>query len=370
MKFSEYLRKLDEGNLGHELEKQEAAKKKPDLKVGEHSQEVADRTMSSEEQKKMASKRSDWRAKLRPTGDDGKNTVKEPSGETMLDPVTGKPFPKTGSLKDWQIPSLREDHRQYDPNVTRENEEDEPEEDTEDDGHAPKPKNTKTAKQLGIEARMKERDAREARLSNTIAHSEAKRKANESVEIPERDALGRLSIYSMQESSTNKFQRKALKKAKMGKKLSNKESGNVMNNPNADGSTRTNAAENYKNPQDDIDAHVDAQASDRENAAGMDRQKHLDESAFKGFAKKAAGAFIPGAEVAIGAAEGASRASRIEGQKKENNRRAFKNFGTDNASAETEGEAGNRRLKNMSKAGAKGALRGATGTEEKPSHCP
>ena len=278
MKFSEYLR-LNEGNYGHDVEKGRLPKEKePNLKVGENSQEVANRTMSPEEQKRMASERSDWRAKLRPTGDDGgaANTVKEPSGETMLDPKTGKPFPKTGPLKDWQIPSLKEDNRQYDPNVTRENEEEEPAEPSVGAGHAPKPRNTKTAKQLGIEARMKEREAREARLSNTIAHSEAKRKANESVETPERDALGRLSIYSMQEASTPKPLRKALKKAKMGKKLSNKESGNVMNNPKADGSTRTNAAENYKNPQDDIDANDAAEADRRENAAGMDRQSHLD----------------------------------------------------------------------------------------------
>ena len=226
-----------------------------------------------------------------------------------------------------------------------------------------------SAKDTAIRDRMKAREAREERLSGTIAHSEDKRKAKVN-EAPERDALGRLSIQSMQEASTNKFQRKALKKAKMGKKLSNKESGNVMNNPKADGSTRTNAAENYKNPQDDIDAHVDAQASDRENAVGMDRQKHLDESAFKGFAKKAAGALVPGADAGMDAIAGASRAAKLEGRKKENNRRAFNNFGTDEASTETEGEAKTRRLKNMSKAGAKGALRGVTGTEEKPSHCP
>ena len=285
MRFSEYLRTLDEGNYGHEYgqeaEKHEealranrehaAAKraestmapKKPNLQVGANSQEVANRTIPPAEQEKLAGKRKAWRADLRPTGDDGgaqaardaNNTVKEPNGETMLDPKTGKPFPKKGPLKDWQIPSLKEDNRQYDPNVTRENEEDEPAEKTEDDGHAPKKKNTKTAAQLGAEAA-------------------AKKVVNDSLEIPMRDPLGRLSIYSMNE--VNKPMRKALKKAKMGKKLSNKESGNVMNNPNADGSTRTIAGENYKNPQDDIDAHVDAQASDRENAVGMDRQSHLD----------------------------------------------------------------------------------------------
>ena len=86
MKFSEYLRKLDEGNLGHELEKQERAKKELDV----------------------SSLAED-------------NTVKEPSGETMLDPKTGKPFPKKGPLKDWQVPALKEDWRQTNPRYTGEN---------------------------------------------------------------------------------------------------------------------------------------------------------------------------------------------------------------------------------------------------------
>mgnify|MGYP006401494001 CR=1 FL=1 len=91
-----------------------------------------------------------------------------------------------------------------------------------------------------------------------------------------RDALGRLSIYSMTESSTPKPLRKALKKANMGKKLSNKESGNVMNNPKADMSTRTNAAEKYKNPQDDVDANDAAEGDYRSGGEGTPRQSHLD----------------------------------------------------------------------------------------------
>ena len=282
MKFSKYLR-LNEGNAGHEYgeewQKHEDAKeanrehaaakraestmapKKPNLQVGANSQEVANRTIPPAEQEKLAGKRKAWRASLRPTGDDGgaqaardaNNTVKEPSGEVMNDPKTGKPFPKTGPLKDWQIPSLRESERPGEAINYGRDEEDEPAEKTEDDGHAPKPKNTLTVAQLA-----------------------AKRKANESVEIPERDALGRLSIYSMQEASTPKPLRKALKKAKMGKKLSNKESGNVMNNPKADGSTRTNAAENYKNPQDDIDANDAAEGEYRSGDEGTPRQSHLD----------------------------------------------------------------------------------------------
>ena len=258
MKFSEYLRKLDEGNLGHELEKQEAVKPK----VGRNLQKVSDMTQSPGEQADDSAKRKGWRDSLRSTGDDGKNTVKEPNGEVMNDPVTGKPFPKKGPLKDWQIPSLKEDNRQYDPNVTRENDDDDGGFDTGndnsvDDGHAPKKKNTKTAAQLGAEAA-------------------AKKAVNDSLEIPMRDALGRLSIYSMTESSTPKPLRKALKKANMGKKLSNKESGNVMNNPKADMSTRTNAAEKYKNPQDDVDANDAAEGDYRSGGEGTPRQSHLD----------------------------------------------------------------------------------------------
>ena len=316
MKFSEYLRKLDEGNLGHELEKQEAAKKKPNLKVGENSQEVADRTMSPEEQKRMASERKDWRAKLRPTGDDGKNTVKEPSGETMLDPKTGKPFPKSGPLKDWQVPSLREserpgeainygrdeeeepsepapvitnpahpDYKANDPhNVRRRNnakelaDRKEKEEKSKNLGEMkfPSIRPNESVKDKKIRDRMNAREEREERLKDSIEHSEAKRKANESVEAPARDALGRLSIQSMQEASMPKPLRKALKKANMGKKLSNKESGRVMRNTKADMSTRTNAAENYKNPQDDIDAHDAAEGEYRSGGEGTPRQKHLD----------------------------------------------------------------------------------------------
>ena len=80
----------------------------------------------------------------------------------------------------------------------------------------------------------------------------------------------------MTESSTPKPLRKALKKANMGKKLSNKESGRVMRNTKADMSTRTNAADNYKNPQDDIDANDAAEGEYRSGGEGTPRQKHLD----------------------------------------------------------------------------------------------
>jgi len=246
MKFSEYLR-LNEGNYGHEYGQEadthEAAKeannsyaeakrnestmapKKPNLQVGANSQEVADRTMPPDEQAKLAGERKAWRDKLRPTGDDGGAKDDEKKDKVQLD---------------WQIPSIKEDWRQD----AAGDEDDDDEDDDDGEGY----------KWDGAD-------------NNSV---------NDSLEIPMRDALGRLSIYSMTESSTPKPLRKALKKAKMGKKLSNKESGNVMNNPQADGSTRTNAAENYKNPQDDIDANDAAEGERRSGGEGTPRQSHLD----------------------------------------------------------------------------------------------
>ena len=175
MRFSEYLR-LDEGNYGHDVEKGRLPKGKKKAKKP--------------------------------------NTVDD-YGEVMLDPKTGKPFPAKGPLKDWQIPSLREDNRQYDPNVTRENEKDESKSSTPPVITNPKhpkynpnhPTNVRRRNNK-IENRMKEREAREKRLKDTIEHSEAKRKANESVEVPTRDALGRLSIHSINEASKAKLKRK------------------------------------------------------------------------------------------------------------------------------------------------------------------
>jgi hypothetical protein len=328
MKFSEYLR-LNEGNYGHEFGEEAAkheaaleanrehaaakrdestmAPKKPHLQVGANSQELANRTMSDDKQNKLAGERKAWRAKLRPTGDDGgaqaardkANTVKEPSGEVMLDPKTGKPFPKKGPLKDWQIPSLKEDTQ-----IVK---------DEEVPGKGTvRAKDKKTGKTSTTEVNMRGSEVENqhgetasehragqsksdqnfddlrhpigdsrrrggARANPTPARGSFSKLHRESVEIPERDALGRLSIYSMQEASTPKPLRKALKKAKMGKTLSNKESGRVMRNTKADPSTRTIEAEKYKDPQDDIDAHDVAEADRRENAVGMDRQSHLDE---------------------------------------------------------------------------------------------
>jgi len=207
MKFSEYLRKLDEGNLGHELEKQEKAKK-----------EAED------------------------------NTVKEPSGETMLDPQTGKPFPKKGPLKDWQVPALKEDTQI--------------EKDEEVPGKGTvRAKDKKTGKTSTTEVNMRGSEVENqhgetasehragqsksdqnfddlrhpigdsrrrggaranptpARGSFSNLHKDAaardaakkigkKEVVNDSLEIPTRDALGRLSIYSMNEASQSALRRR------------------------------------------------------------------------------------------------------------------------------------------------------------------
>ena len=178
MRFSEYLR-LNEGNYGHEFG--EEAEKHEAAKEANREHAAAKRAESTMAPKQPRQPEPPKKADPPKEKD---NTVDD-HGEVMLDPVTGKPFPKKGPLKDWQIPSLKESERPGEAYNYGRDEEDEPEENTEDDGHAPKPKNTLTVAQLA-----------------------AKRKANESVEIPERDALGRLSIYSMNEASKSALRRR------------------------------------------------------------------------------------------------------------------------------------------------------------------
>jgi hypothetical protein len=382
MRFSEYLRTLDEGNYGHEYgqesdaheealraNREHAAAKRaestmapkppvePDPKVGDNLKKIA--AAKPAETADDNAKRKEWRDSLRSTGDDGgakaarENTVKEPNGETMLDPKTGKPFPKTGPLKDWQIPSLREAYTP--PEGWRERTPAEEANSVKVNADMDRMEKGKEQMKYAEKKRQREQDKRSAQIKKEEAAAAEKKPLTdwqipslkegsrfnnrptgnegperpagpnpsegedkpdkpvdterwdghgkepdgyedaggpigedgtaalrkktvkrESLEIPMRDALGRLSIYSMTESSTPKPLRKALKKAKMGKKLSNKESGNVMNNPKADGSTRTNAAENYKNPQADIDANDAAEGEYRSGGEGTPRQSHLD----------------------------------------------------------------------------------------------
>lgn len=204
MKFSEYLRKLDEGNLGQELEKR-----------GETGSGVPE--------------------------EDGSDFVKDVDGDIMRDPVTGNPVPK-------------------------------------------KPK---------------------------------KEKINDSIE---RDALGRISIKSIQEGSAHERRQLASKnipyseKRKIQKKLHDKELKDRKrqmkraSDPDTSLDTAVRAADAASEPvtpapkkqlrltsaqkakakenapawvkkrtaQAEEDENLLQQASDRENAVGMNRQSHLD----------------------------------------------------------------------------------------------
>jgi hypothetical protein len=214
MKFSDYLRTLDEGNLGHELEKQEAAKPK----VGKNLQKIASNKPA--ETADDNAKRADWKASLRPTGDDGgakaerENTVKEPSGEVMNDPKTGKPFPKTGPLKDWQIPSLKEDWRQTDPGHTREDEEDVPDKpvDTKKwNGHGKEPEGYEDAGGP-IDSEGNAALRKKPAMKKPAMKKPAMKPVNDSIERPTRDALGRLSIYAINEKASDRTAARKMKK--------------------------------------------------------------------------------------------------------------------------------------------------------------
>jgi hypothetical protein len=204
MRFSEYLR-LDEGNYGHDVEKGRIPKKKKPNTVDDH-------------------------------------------GEVMLDPKTGKPFPAKGPLKDWQIPSLKEDHRQYDPNVTRENEEDESKSSTPpvitnpkhpdyDPNHPTNVRRRRNEEELAAKENAEEDEkvylARRGGKNRRVGRPKSGRRSedlqNDSLEIPMRDALGRLSIYNINEGVAHwKRQLKsknitAAEKRKIQQKLHDKE---------------------------------------------------------------------------------------------------------------------------------------------------
>ena len=234
MNFSQYLR-LDEGNYGHDVDKKRV-----------------------------------------PTG----KTVTDLDGEPMLDPVTGKPLDADGPVEDekkvqldWQIPSLKEDWRQTDPGHTRADEEDEDEEEEEDDGEgskwdgadnnstnegrkweAVKSRVASAADESGVTATLAGAVpaylATGGDLGSTLAtgaavggvalgtklakaYRGAKKPVNDSVEIPERDALGRLSIYmeAKKLKTTNKVKAKAKKPTPPG---NNNPTPDYMQPPNMD----------------------------------------------------------------------------------------------------------------------------------------
>lgn len=264
MRFSEYLR-LDEGNYGHDVEKGRLPKGKKKAKKP--------------------------------------NTVDD-HGEVMLDPVTGKPFPARGRVEDekkvqldWQIPSLREDHRQYDPNVTRENEE--------DDEYQPSRKEKARAKKMRTKKGKPKKPKYE--LPDFMDMPEFPSVKKESLEIPTRDALGRLSINSINEASKAKLKRKlksgnttytekqaAMKQLKL-KQADQKKRATKRAATEPDLSIAVRAGDaasegsvvlpggdkplkrsKLRPGSADLQRHEDEQADSRSGDEGAPRQKHLD----------------------------------------------------------------------------------------------
>lgn len=74
--------------------KKMAKGKKNESNVGPQSQKLADKTMSSDDQKALADKRAEWRSKLRPTGDDGKteSSTPKPVRQARARAEAGKPI--------------------------------------------------------------------------------------------------------------------------------------------------------------------------------------------------------------------------------------------------------------------------------------
>jgi len=68
--------------------------------IGSQSQKLADKTMSQDDQTAIAKKRAEWRSKLRPTGDDGKNesSTPKPIRQARARAQAGKPI-KKGTAK-------------------------------------------------------------------------------------------------------------------------------------------------------------------------------------------------------------------------------------------------------------------------------
>lgn len=321
MNFSQYLR-LDEGNYGHDAEKGRLPKK----------------------------------------------TVTDLDGQPMLDPVTGKPLDADGPVEDekkvqldWQVPSLKEDWRQTDTGHTRADEEDEEEE--EDDGEgskwdgadnnstnegrkweAVKSRVASAADESGVTATLAGAVpaylATGGDLGSTLAtgaavggvalgtklakaYRGAKKPVNDSLEIPKRDALGRLSIYSIAEGVAHMKRQLASKnitaaeKRKIQQKLHDRETrdrprqlkragdpdtpldiavnaGDIGSEPVTPApkeqrvSTPAETAKNKKNApkwvkrmskkdRDARDANNVADAEMRAGGEGTPRQSHLDE---------------------------------------------------------------------------------------------
>jgi len=71
-------------------------KNEGNLNVGPHSQELANKTLTPDQQAKLKKQRDDWRSKLRPTGDDGKgkteSSTPKPVRQARARAQAGKPI--------------------------------------------------------------------------------------------------------------------------------------------------------------------------------------------------------------------------------------------------------------------------------------
>jgi len=185
MRFSEYLRTLDEGNYGHEFgeeaEKHEAALaanrelakvKRDEASIGSSEEHEAPEETPEEKEK----------AKKKEKAKNKKKKEKEEEDEVQLD---------------WQIPSLRESERPGEAINYGRDEEDE----------SPKPVNTERWDGHGNPPEGYE-DAGGKIGSDGTVKLRKKSVKKESVETPERDALGRISIHSINEASKARLKRK------------------------------------------------------------------------------------------------------------------------------------------------------------------
>jgi hypothetical protein len=194
MRFSEYLRTLDEGNYGHEYG-QEAEKHEEALRANrEHAQAQRDENSIGSSEDHEAPEETPEEKEKAKKKEKSKNKKKKEEEEGEEDEVQ----------LDWQIPSLHEvgksfgekedEHNLTDPRGNEGDVPDKPVNTERWDGHGKEPK--------GYE------DAGGPIGSDGTVELRKKTVKKESLEIPMRDALGRLSIRSINEASKAKLKRK------------------------------------------------------------------------------------------------------------------------------------------------------------------
>ena len=222
MRFSEYLRTLDEGNYGHEYgpeadaheealraNREHAKVKRDEDSIGSSEGEETPEPTPEEKAEEKAKKAKKKKAKKK----------KDEEGDEENDEVQ----------LDWQIPSLHEvgksfgekedEHNLTDPRGDEGDVPDKPVNTKRWDGHGKEPEGYEDAG-----GPIGEDGTAELRKKPVI-----KKPVNDSLEIPMRDALGRLSIHSMTEGVAHMKRQLASKnitaaeKRKIQQKLHDKE---------------------------------------------------------------------------------------------------------------------------------------------------